>query len=365
MSKRSNGEGSIGKRKNGTWYGAIRIEGKQQWVYGDTRKEVVDKIKQLQQKHEQGINLDVKGITITVFLRKWLEDSVKDKRRYKTFKTYTQIVDNYIIPAIGTHTLTALRPDHVQAMINKLAKEGKAVNTIKNARAVLRRALNQAIKWRYITFNAATAVELPQGEQHKITPLTKLEAQQFLASVKGHRLEALYLMTLLLGLREGEVLGLQLHNLDLDNGTVQVDGSLQWQDSKLVRTTTKTKSSIRTLPIPPSLIPLLKKHLEIQQAKFPCNTYVFASTRGTPINPRNLVRQFKDLLEKAALRDLRFHDLRHSCATFLIARGEHPRTVMEILGHSQISTTMNTYGHVLQEVKHTAIAGIDRYLASE
>lgn len=109
----------------------------------------------------------------------------------------------------------------------------------------------------------------------------------------------------------------------------------------------------------------LRAHIERQQARWPRNQYVFASVVGTPINPRNLVRQFKGLLEAAGLRDMRFHDLRHSCATFLIARGEHPRTVMEILGRSQISTTMNVYGHVLQENKVSAVQSVSDFLAEE
>jgi integrase len=172
-------------------------------------------------------------------------------------------------------------------------------------------------------------------------------------------------MTLLLGLREGEVLGILIRNLDLEAGVLHIDSALQYQRGKPVRETTKTQASVRKLPLPPSLVTLLKEHLERQRKRFPDSPYVFTSVTGTPINPRNLVRQFKGLLKKAKLRDIRFHDLRHSCATFLIASGTHPRTVMEILGHSQISTTMNTYGHVLQETQVAAVNGIDKLLAAE
>jgi integrase len=221
------------------------------------------------------------------------------------------------------------------------------------------------MRWRLITFNAATLVELPRAKKYEIEPLTLEEARTFLDSLKGHRLEALYVITLLLGLREGEVLGLLITNLDFAKGTVPIDGTLQWQSGKLVREATKTQASGRVLPLPPSLVPLLKAHLARQQARFPGNPYVFASTAGTPINPRNLVRQFKALLKKAGLREIRFHDLRHSCATFLIASGAHPRMVMEILGHSQIATTMNTYGHVLHETQVAAVNSVDTLLAGE
>ena len=144
---------------------------------------------------------------------------------------------------------------------------------------------------------------------------------------------------------------------------MRIDGTLQYYGGKLVRESTKTAASVRTLPLPDTLLPMLKDHLARQQAKFPENTYVFASVAGTPISPRNLLRQFKALLEKAELREIRFHDLRHSCATFLVAGGVHPRTVMEILGHAQISTTMNIYGHVMHETKVSAVSGIDKLLS--
>jgi len=199
--------------------------------------------------------------------------------------------------------------------------------------------------------------------KYEIEPLTRDEARRFLDIIKGHRREALYLMTLMLGLREGEALGLLISNLDFAKGTVKIDGILQWQEVGLVRETVKTSSSARTLPLPPSLVPLLKAHLEYQQAHFPNNEYVFASTKGTPINCCNLLKQFKGLLTKAGLREMRFHDLRHSCATFLITNGVHPRTIMAILGHSQISTTMNIYGHVLEETQVAAIDSVDKLLS--
>ncbi len=110
---------------------------------------------------------------------------------------------------------------------------------------------------------------------------------------------------------------------------------------------------------------MLQVHIEKQQGKFPANDYVFTTEKGTIINPRNLLRQFKELLKQAGIREIRFHDLRHSCATVLIAQGVHPRTVMQILGHSQISTTMNIYGHVLDETQEEAIQKVAKFLFDE
>jgi integrase len=128
----------------------------------------------------------------------------------------------------------------------------------------------------------------------------------------------------------------------------------------------QTKASIRTLPLPETVFQVLRNHLERQQAMFPDAEYVFTSSTGTAIDPRNLLRHFKDILKRARLPEtIRFHDLRHSCATFLIAQGEHPRVIQDILGHTNISTTMDIYGHVLPETHRTATDGLDRLLGGD
>jgi integrase len=362
MSHRASGEGSIGKRKDGTYYGAIRLDGQRHWAYGETRREVADKLKELRRKHEQGISRVGEKLTVAAFLDRWLEEVVKQRNKPRTRELYAQIVKTHIKPKLGAIHLVALKPHHVQSLLNGIKKSPR---TVRNVRAVLRRALNQAIRWRYVEFNAAALVEVPRAKKQEVKPLTPEEARQLLDALKGHRLEALYNIALMLGLREGEVLGLLIANLDFDKATVRVDGALQWQGGKLVRETVKTEASIRTLPLPATLAALLRAHLEGQQARYPKNPYVFTSVTGTPLSRYNLFRQFKGLLAKAKLRDMRFHDLRHSCATFLIAGGVHPRTIMEILGHSQISTTMNIYGHVLEETQAAAIEGLSKLLSGD
>lgn len=364
MARRSSGEGSIGRRKDGSYYGAIRLGDERKWAYGKTRKEVADKLKEFERKYAEGMSLDVGNLTVESFIRQWLADVVAFRNKPRTHVSYEQIATIYIIPHIGTVKLSALRPDRVQQLLNDLSKQGLSARSVTYARAVLRRALNQAVQWRYISYNAAALATPPRPEQHKVEPLTREEARKLLDALKGHRLEALYLMTLFLGLRMGEVLGLLITNVDLERKTVYVEGALQRIRGKLVRDGVKTAASTRLLSLPPMLVSLLAEHLAAQQA-IPGNVYLFTSTAGTPISPDNLRRQFKNVLRKAGLRDMRFHDLRHSCATFLIASGVHPRTIMQILGHSQIGVTMNIYGHVLQEAQTDAVNGISQLLAGD
>lgn len=365
MPRKAAGEGSVGRRKDGTYYKTVQMSNERVWFYGRTRKEVVDKFEAWKKQHDQGVDVKAGKVKVSDFLDRWLTDVVKHRNKPRTFASYKQIVNEHISPRIGSILLTSLKPDHVQRLVNDLVANNRAPRTVRNVRAVLRQALNQAMRWRYVPYNAAALVELPRIEKYEVKPWTRDQVRKLLNHIKGHRLESLYVMTLMLGLREGEVLGLLVSNVSFEAGTIRVDGALQWHAGKLERQTTKTQSSIRTLPLPSMLNPLLAAHLKSQQTRFPDNPYMFASEVGTPINPRNLIRQFKALLKRAELPEIRFHDLRHFCAMFLASSGAHPRTIMEILGHSQISTTLNIYGHVLRETQVTAVDQVSRLLGEE
>jgi len=167
-------------------------------------------------------------------------------------------------------------------------------------------------------------------------------------------------------MRKGEILGLRWDNIDFEAVTLRITGSLQHQRGRLERTATKTEACIRAIALPPSLLAMLQEHKQAQAElravarRWTETGLVFTTSVGTPIEPSDLSRHFKQVLKDAGLPpSTRFHDLRHSCATLLIVMGAHPRVVMEILGHSQISTTMNIYAHVLPRVQREAITGLD------
>jgi integrase len=324
---------------------------------------------------EQGINIAPERQTVQQFLDTWLAQIVVPHSRVRTAESYAQIVRLYLVPHLGGQQLSKLTPEHVQAMINALAASGSAdgsplaPRTVQYVRAVLRRALAQALKWNQVSRNVATLVEVPRPVKHQIAPLTPAQGTLLLAIVTGHRLEVLYRVALSLGLRKGEVLGLRWDDVDFAARMLRVTGAVQRQGGKLARTAPKSESSIRTLAVPDVLLTLLRAHQQRQNeeravlgARWKDHGLVFPSEVGTPIEPRNLTRHFKTVLRKAGLPlTTRFHDLRHSCATLLIAQGVHPRVVMEILGHSQIAITMNIYGHVLADTHREAtdrVAGL-------
>lgn len=281
------------------------------------------------------------------------------------------MVQRYLIPRLGRYQLSKLSPQHVQAAINDLLAHGRrngkplGARTVEYTQSVLQRALNQALRWGLITRNVAILVETPQVERKEMVVLSHEQGQDLLTVVAGHRYEALYHVALLLGLRKGEILGLRWQDIDFAAHTLRVIQTIQRVGGTIVIARPKTSSGVRVLPMPNKVERALAMHAERQAEErqlredWEDHGLVFPSKRGTPLEPRSLVRHFKAALEQADLPEIRFHDLRHSCATMLIAQGVHPRIVMEILGHSQIGLTMNTYGHVLPETRRVAASAID------
>jgi integrase len=205
----------------------------------------------------------------------------------------------------------------------------------------------------------------------RIQALTPEQARLFLAVVESERLKALYWVALLLGLRQGELLGLRIEDLDLEARTLRISGAIQRQTGKgLVRVPTKTKASAVLLPLPTVLVPIVREHLELlaqerTYARWQDHGLLFPTSKGTPISARNLVRRFKTILQTHGLPDIRFHDLRHTTATLLITLGVHPRVVMEILRHTQIATTMNLYAHALPDINRTAVNALGELMMPE
>lgn len=376
--RRGHGEGAIYQRESdGRWctsvdLGIINGKRRRKVIYGKTRKEVAEKLKATHRDQATGMTLTPDQQTIREFLENWLEHSVKRQNRPRTYDKYKADVNHHIIPAIGKMLLTKLTPDHVQAMLNGLAEKGRSPRTVSNVRAVLRKALNQALRRGYVLRNVATLVDAPRTSTFAITPLDLLQARKLLDAVAGHRLEALYRVALSLGMRRGEVCGLRWRDVDFAQATVAVNGSLQRFGGKLHWTAPKTASSVRTLALPPVLLDVLRRHRAYQEEErddaedWEETGYIFVSIRGTPLEPQNVVRHFKAALRKAGLPEtVRFHDLRHSCATLLIAQGIHLSVIKDILGHTQISTTANVYGHVLPDIQRAATAKLDDVLGPQ
>jgi integrase len=308
--------------------------------------------------------------TVEQFLSRWLADKVKPSARPGTLRGYESKIRVHIIPALGMIALVKLTPQRLQSFFNAKLGAGLSPRSVHHLRAILRAALTDAVKWGLASRNVADLVDPPRVPHDEVRPLSSAEAQALLTAVEGDRLEALYSVALALGLRQGEALGLRWEDVDLDAGSLSVKQSLQRIGGAFQFVEPKTARSRRTLPLPNVAAKALREHrtrqLTERLAAGPMweeHGLVFTRANGRPLHGSNVTREFQRMLEQAGLRRLRFHDMRHACASLLIAQGVHPRVVMETLGHSQIGITMNLYSHVLPEAQRQAAAQMDAVLA--
>jgi integrase len=220
--------------------------------------------------------------------------------------------------------------------------------------------------------NVALKVKPPVVERRHADVIDVKQAGKLLTALKGDRLEALYSVAIAVGLRRGEALGLRWSDVDLKAGTVTVRNQLQRVHGELKLAEPKTSQARRVVDLPAFALEVMKAHRLRQGAdredageRWKEMGYVFTTSIGTPIEPGNVSRHFAAVLKRAKLPPMRFHDLRHTCATLMLVQGTHPRAVMEILGHSRISLTMDTYSHVLPSVKREAAELMDGLLGAK
>ena len=369
--KRGQNEGSIFFHENRRlWCAAISTEGAgRRYLYGATRQEVAKRMSAEMRNRQQGIATKSSAVTVGGFLQNWLDEAVKPNVRPWTFKGYEVIVRCHLSPDLGHIPLVKLGPQEVQALINRKREAGLAPKYVQSIRGVLRTALNEGMRWEIVHRNVAALVRVPRSEPKAIRPLSRKEARVLLTAAQSDRLGALYSVALALGLRQGEALGLRWEDVDLAARVLRVENQLQRLDGRLQLVPLKTRTSKRTLPIPPTIVASLIQHQKTQLeerdtagSRWKETGLVFTSSVGTGLDGPNVTKSFQRLLHSAGLEHRRFHDLRHSCATLLLAQDVAPRVVMEILGHSQIALTMNTYTHVMPELRERAAASMELVL---
>jgi integrase len=370
---RGHNEGSIYQRaSDGLWVAALTLpSGKRKAYYGKTRPEAKAKLKAAQHDLDAGLDLDAAKTTVGQFLDRWLEDTAKPTVRPSTYESYRLHVERHLKSGIGHLPLAKLTPQHVQKLLNDKAKAGLSARTVQLTRATLRRALGYAVKWSLVSRNVATLVDPPRTVRTPVQPLTVDQVRRFLDATKDDRLGPLFHVAIASGLRQGELLGLRWEDVDLVAGTVTVRRALQRIDKRPVFVEPKTERSRRTVNLPASAVAAMKVQKDRQAfARQAAGVHweeqglVFASTIGTPLDAPNVTHRLQALLKQAELPRQRFHDLRHCCASLMLANGEHPRVVMETLGHSQISLTMNTYSHVMPAMQRDAADRLDALLTA-
>ncbi|WP_122639032.1 tyrosine-type recombinase/integrase [Romboutsia sp. Marseille-P6047] len=382
--KRANGEGSISKYivngVNKGWRASISVgsdeNGKyiRKQFYGKTQKEVKEKLEEFKKQISLGALPSDDKLTLEHWYYTWLFDyRIKDLKP-KSFEKYEGIYRNYIKGStIGKIKLKDLRATHLQKHYNELIDiYNKPVSTVKSLNTRLKPCLAEAEKQGYIQKNYCKMVTLPKDNTTKeIKVLSSDQQKLFIEAIKGHNLEVLFLVALSTGLRLGEILGLKWSDVDFNTGTLTVNRTLQRvthidrngnRESKVIEQLPKTKNSIRTIPIPKNILIKLKDH-RLEQNKnrlklgdlYSNNDYVFCDKLGYPIDDKRPARNLKSILTKLDIEPIKFHGLRHTYATRLFEANVPPKTVQVLMGHYDISITLDIYTHVMEDTKLEAV----------
>jgi integrase len=369
--RRASGDGAVFQRADGRWVAELDlgwIDGKRRRrrVYGRTQREAREKLAELRRAAERGQNLAAKRRTLAEWLGHWLtEIKAHDGTRPSTLRRYREVVTNHLVPVLGKVRLDKLAPGDVERLLAARRNQVSPATLVK-IHAVLRAALADAERRDLIPRNVARAVPPPSLAEEERPALTVEDGRRLLAAVESERYEAVVVLGLLLGLRRGEILGLRWDDVDLDARTIRVRRALQRVDGALRLVETKTRSSRRPVPLPAVTVRALSRRKAAQAAeqlaagqRWQSTGLVFTTSSGTPVEPRNVSRWFDQLRTRLELPWLRLHDLRHGCATFLVAHGIDDRTVMEILGHTTVRQTMDRYAHALPERLRAAADAMD------
>lgn len=367
--RRSNGDGGVYRRAgDGRWVASVDLgydgsgRRRRKVLYGATRREVVAKLRDAQQRVEVGDPATDSRTMVGPFLTAWIEHALPAASlKVTTQENYATITRAHLIPTLGHLRLDRLAPSHVEQLLVAKREAGLSGSTVRLVYTVLRRALDHAVRDGLVRRNVAAAITRPTVAHRDAAVLSPAQAQALLEAARGDRLYALYAVAMAAGLRRGEALALRWSDVDLDVGTLRVVRTVTRTSAGLTFTEPKSARSRRTIPLPAALVAELRGHRTRQVTErlaagsvWREHGLVFPSVTGTPLDPRNALRAFTTVAGRAGLAGVGLHTLRHTCASLLLAQGVHPRVVMETLGHSGISITMDTYSHVMPQQQREA-----------
>lgn len=323
-------------------------------------------------ERDLGEFIEPSRITLSEYLDEWLKIAVKPRVEEKTYNDYSDRLRLYIKPPLGGFKLAKISPEQIQIIYNGMIERGLSPRTVRYTHSILRNALQQAVKWGKMNRNPADLVDLPKQKRAEMKVLSPGEAVRFMAVIVYSRFKAFFSLLLSSGMRPGEALGLKWPDIDFEGKRVTVNRSLtDIRGRGWALKEPKTDRSRRTIPLPALVIEDLLEHKTIQAAEklkakpgeYNDQGFIFAAKNGEPMIENNIAkRYFKPLLKDAGLPDIRLYDLRHTCATLLLAAGVNPKVVSERLGHASITLTLDTYSHVLPDMQAAAVEKLEKIL---
>jgi len=371
--RRGKGEGSIYRRaSDGRWIAAlIMADGRRVVRRASSRRDAAAKLEVLLKARAEGQALPADRST-AAFLNEWLA-VVKHTVAAGTFERYEQYIRVHAIPALGRIRLGRLTPQHFQRLYQDKLAAGLSPTTVSHLHTVLHGAFAEAVRWGLLPRNVVSLVRPPRKAHVEVVALTVEQARALLAAAAGNRFEAMFVLAVKTGMRRGELLALRWEDVDLDKGMIQVRGTLRRTREGLTFGVPKTAASRRQVVLSPSVVAVLRRHRACQEEErqgvgdlWLNLGLVFPNTLGRPMEPRDLLANvYRPLLDRAGLPPVTFHALRHTAATLLLSEGEHPKVVQELLGHAQVSITLDRYSHMTPRLMSNAAVVMDRLLDEE
>jgi integrase len=381
---RQNGEGSVYKRKSdGLWIGSVTLgweagKRRRKTVSGHTAEEVRAKLREVRRHLDKGLPVPDHKTTVDDLLDRWFKDVMSHQVAPNALQNYETIAKHHIRPVLGRRPLAKLSVAEIDALLSlkrtgdpKAGVQPLSVSTVRRVRAVLAQALAQAQRWDMVPRNVATLSTAPKQTRSEGRTLSPEQARTLLDALRGHRLEALYVTMLGSGLRRGEALGLLWSDVDLKGETLTVNHQLKRERGVLVLGDVKTQKSRRAVNLPKTVVEALKVHRNRQkEERLHCGPaweesgHVFTTMIGTPIDPRNIGRDFASVTEAAGLGHWHPHELRHSALSLMLARGVPIEVVSNVAGHASIRMTADVYGHIMEPQRQAAATALDAVLSA-
>lgn len=374
--RRGNHEGSIYQRSaDGLWCGVallgydVRGRMIRKTVTAKSRAEVTRKLAQLRRQVDAGKVSTVKTPTLSDLMSRWFETVLSREVARSTYDNYGTIVKYHVLPVLGRRKVTDITVADVDRLLALKLGAGLSASTVHRIRALISQCLDQGVRWGDVPTNVARLSRPPKMVRPEGRTLTREQAQQLLETLKEHRHESLYLLMLSTGMRRGEALGLRWEDLNLENGVVRIKRNLKREGGRIVTADTKTLKSRRAVNVPSPVLEALQKNRDLQEREraelgeaWVESGFIFTTSIGTPIDPRNLYREFSQICERAGLGHWHPHELRHSAASLMLASGVKLQVVSEVLGHSSIRMTADVYGHILDPDRQHAASAMSEVL---
>jgi integrase len=377
LGRRGQGEGSIYKDHGGRWRAVIDLgwaDGKRQRKYlsGQTRREVQAKLDAARRDYQQGLPLAPEHLSLEQFLLRWLEDVQRLKVEPSTYAREATVIRKHLIPAFGKRPLAKLTPQEIQAYQAR-ALRTLAPKTLRLHHSVLHNALATAVRWGIIARNPAALVELPKLQQRERRVLDAEPARRLLRAARDDPREALYVLALTTGMRIGELMGLQWDAVDLDAGALTVQRKLLHLGKQVIEGPPKSTAGRRRIELHRLAVNALRRHRDRQReqqraagGEWARPDLVFTTDSGQPQRGSIITGHFlPQLLERAGLPRLTFHELRHSMITLMLSRGESISVVAQMVGHSSVAMTLAVYRHILPNEQRAAVERLGDLLAAD